>query len=225
MSKILRLPRCPYCHKKISYIGAMFMKSKGEHTCRACSCISNVVISRVAYGVASLACVLSLLLVVMYSIGGDHSSPVGIICVLVPFLIFYLFIPFLVRLAPCKDKSAVKKLLDKSTPVISNEVFPRPVPAPVSVPVPNEGKPISLDVDEDFSAKFMRAKNHVNHKSEAELLGHESAEQQQEEIHNNEISFEINRQSPENAVDIPEEVKDSDSQPTGVAPEEQEPEP
>lgn len=190
MAKILVLPKCPYCKKKISYMGAMFMKTKGEHNCPYCKCISNVVISRAAYALASLVCVSALLIVVLYSIAGDHSSFLGLACVLAPFLIFYIVVPLLVRLVPCKDKSAVRKLLDKAeTKVPPKSAYEKTAAQPVQ-------KPVTLDVEEDFSAKFMRAKSTVQkNAAEAAILNGETQNadpEEMEDISNNAISFEIN---------------------------------
>lgn len=168
------------------------MKNKGEHTCRSCNCIANVVISRVAYALASLVCIIALLLVVLYSIGGDHSSVLGIISVLIPFLIFYILIPFFVRLVPCRDKSAVQKLMDKASAL--KPAVNVPAPAPVSMPdYPiSQAKPVELDVEEDFAAKFMKAKNNVQHKTMQESAEQEGAVPHMEEnINNTRIAFEI----------------------------------
>ncbi len=155
MARLLRLSRCPYCHKKVSYLGSMFLKTKGEYNCSSCKCISDVVISRAAYAIASGVCILALLIVVLYSISGDRGSILGILLVLAPFLVFYLIVPFLVRLAPCKDRSAVDKLIDSSVTSIPSEA------AFQSVQNQPKSKPVKLDVEEDFSAKFMRAKKNV----------------------------------------------------------------
>ncbi len=186
MAKSLKLPGCPYCHKRISYIGSMFLKTKGEYSCSRCKCISNVVISRTAYAIASAVCIAALLIVVFYTIGGNHGSFLGIACVLAPFLIFYLVIPFFVRLVPCKDKSAVKRLLDRSVSEMPNE-------AAYQAAVQSESKPVKLDVDEDFSAKFMRAKSHNSvHQQGEEEDGGEMPSDGESEIRNTTIAFEIN---------------------------------
>ena len=90
MAKTIKLPTCPYCHKRISYVGSIFLKTKGEYNCPRCKCISNVVISRSAYAIASTVCIAALLIVVLYTISGAPSSFLGIACVLAPFLIFYI---------------------------------------------------------------------------------------------------------------------------------------
>lgn len=219
MAKILLLPKCPYCKKKISYFGAMLMRTKGEHNCPYCKCISNVIISRAAYALASLVCVSALLIVVLYSIAGDHSSFLGISCVIAPFLIFYIVMPLLVRLVPCKDKSAVKKLLDKAgTNVPSRIVYEKPAQQPVQ-------NPVTLDVEDDFSARFMRAKSTVQKNNLDDELQNDEAQQnipnEMEDIHNNAVAFEINGNSgADNASDenIPQENIDFQETPSAEEP-------
>ena len=184
MQKIMTLPSCPYCHKKISYVGSMFMKTKGEHCCSSCKCISNVVLSRAAYALASAVCIIALLIVLIYSISGDHGSFLGIACVLAPFLIFYLSVPLLVRLVPCKDKSAVKKLIDKST---------NGVPSDVAYQSAAASSPVKLDVEEDFSTRFMKAKKETKQAESIEDIP--SSEFEEEDIQNTKIAFSINSDS------------------------------
>lgn len=182
MTKLFRLSRCPYCHKKISYLGSMFLKTKGEYNCRSCKCISNVVISRAAYAIASAICVIALLIVVIYSLAGDHGSLLGIFLVLLPFLLFYITIPFLVRLAPCKDKSAVEKLMEGS-PVTDPDQD-----ALQSVQKQTKSKPVSLDVDEDFTQKYMRAKNNIQ---SGNAEDNNDIPSEPEDIQNTKIAFDI----------------------------------
>ena len=56
--------------------------------------------------------------------------------------------PFFVRLEPCADKSAVNKLHRKLNPI---PAAPRPVR--------KQEKPIELNVGDDFSASFLKAKS------------------------------------------------------------------
>ncbi|MBR2175865.1 MAG: hypothetical protein IJ861_02825 [Clostridia bacterium] len=142
------LTECPYCHRKVSFIGASVLKTKGEHICKGCKCISNVVIHRALYGIASGVTVLSLLILVLYSAFGDHGDIKGVLFVFLPFLIFYILVPFFVRLEPCADKSAVNKLHRKLNPI---PAAPRPVR--------KQEKPIELNVGDDFSASFLKAKS------------------------------------------------------------------
>lgn len=206
MSNSFKLPRCPYCHKKISYIGSMFMKTKGEHNCGSCKCISNVIISRGAYALASAVCIVALLIVVLYTIGGDHGSYMGIACVLAPFIIFYITIPFFVKLVPCKDKSAVKKILDKRASAMPNET--------AFQAIQNSSKPaitpVTLDVEEDFSAKFMKAKKNNIEKNAADRAGQdELPDGEPEDIGNTKIDFEISEDRITEGVYLSEDETNS----------------
>lgn len=161
MQKKLKLPRCPYCHRKISFLGAYFLKTKGEYCCDTCKCISNVVINRSIYGIASLTCVLSLLILVLYSYFGDHGSLLGILLVLLPFIIFYAFVPFFVRLEPCADRSYEKKIIEKKTVVPETAYNP-------TVTETYRTNPIELNVSEDFSKNFIKTKNMVEQQNKYE---------------------------------------------------------
>lgn len=164
------LTECPYCHRRVSVFGANILKTKGEHCCRGCKCISNVVIHNALYAIGSIAVVSSLLTLVLYSAYGDHGDIRGVIYVLIPFIIFYLLVPFFIKLEPCLDRSAVQKLKRKISPV--------PVPEPKSIPRQRINKkteertelpvitesedtsePIELDVGDDFRESFARAKS------------------------------------------------------------------
>jgi len=138
---------CPYCHRKVSFFGASILKTKGEHCCAGCKCISNVVINKSIYAIASAVCVISFLTLFLYSVFGDHGDPKGILFVFLPFLIFYILVPFFVKLEPCKDKSAVKKLHRKISPIPEEktEVI--------------KEQPIELNVGDDFSSSFLKAKS------------------------------------------------------------------
>lgn len=184
---IKKLPTCPYCHKRISYIGSMFLKTKGEYNCPQCKCISNVVIARSAYAIASAVCIIALLIVVLYTVSGDHGSFLGMACVLAPFLIFYLVVPLFVRLIPCKDQSAVKKILDKTASSMPGE-------AAYQAAMQNSTKPVLLDVEEDFSAKFMKAKSHTKSLQEAGI-DESPSDGEPEDIQNTRIAFEINHET------------------------------
>lgn len=157
MSKI-SLPKCPYCNKKISFAGASFLKTKGEYCCEGCKCISNVVISRSMYGLASITCVAALLILVLYSFFGDSGNFIGVILVLLPFLIFYGCVPFFVRLEPCADKSYEKKIIERKQPIISDEAYNSM----------RNTQAVELNVSEDFSNNFRKTKSIVEQKNKSE---------------------------------------------------------
>ncbi len=145
------LTECPYCHRKVSFIGAGILKTKGEHICKGCKCISNVVIHRLLYGIAGATVISSLIIMLVYSNYGKHNDFRGLLYVMTPFLIFYLLVPFFVKLEPCSDKSAVKKLHRKIDPL----------PIPDKKNNKKHEQPIELNVGDDFSKSFMKAKTSI----------------------------------------------------------------
>ena len=138
---------CPYCHRKVLLIGAAVLKTKGEHVCKGCKCTSNVVIHRALYAIASVATITSLIVLLVYSAVGDHGDPRGILYVFLPFLVFYVLVPFFIKLEPCPD-TAVNRLKRKANPI----------PVASDRPAARQEKPIELNVGADFTSSFMKAK-------------------------------------------------------------------
>lgn len=157
MAKLLRLTRCPYCKRKISFFGAAILKTEGEYCCTRCKCTSNVVINKSIYGIASFVCVLSMLTMVLYLSFGNHGDPKGILYVLAPFLIFYILVPFFVRLEPyaVKNKNIPEKKPKSKQPV---KTVPEPGVKIRETPQ-NKQDTIVLDVGDTFKDIFNNAKN------------------------------------------------------------------
>lgn len=169
MSKAI-LSRCPYCGQKISYIGSMFLRKKGEHYCYKCQCTSNIVIHRGLYALASGVCVIAFLIMLLFSMFGDHADLRGILWVFLPFLVFYIVTPFFIRLEPFNDKIYPQKRAPKPITLSQRKV---------KKPAPKKVKPITLDVEDDFSKKFMQAKNNASQKM-AETIQEENHSDQQQ---------------------------------------------
>lgn len=108
-----RLARCPYCGRSVSYFDSLFMKNKGEYTCKRCGCITNVGLNRTIYAITSVLCVLVLLIVVLYLFFGDLTNLWSLLLVIIPFTIYYCIVPMFLILEPTSDKSQTKKIMDK----------------------------------------------------------------------------------------------------------------
>ena len=157
------LTECPYCHRKVSIFGANVLKTKGEHCCKGCKCTSNVVIHSGLYAIGTVSVVTSFAIMLLYSLMGDHSDYRGIIYVFAPFLVFYIAVPFFVKLEPCVDKSAVNKLKRKISPI--PEVKPEAVP----------DNPIELDVGDDFRQSFAAIAKSISKPEPEEEAGNTGA--------------------------------------------------
>jgi len=170
------LTRCPYCGKRISYPGIMLMRKKGEHYCYKCQCTSNVVITSGLSALAAFVCVLSFLLMLLFSMFGDHGELKNILWVVLPFVVFYFASPFFIKLEPFNDKIYPMKRMPK-------RIFENPKKN-------KNPKPVRLDVENDFSKKFMLAKNNANQKI-AENIS-EADETLPKDIGNTQILFNLN---------------------------------
>ena len=182
MSKAI-LSRCPYCGKKISYINSMFLRKQGEYYCYKCQCTSNIVIHRGLYALASIVCVISFLIMLLFSMFGNHEDLRGIMWVLIPFLVFYISIPFFIRLEPFNDKIYPQKRRPKAVPAGQQKV---------KKVVRKKSAPVKLQVDDDFSKKFMQAKSNATQKIPVQNDNINNA--LPKDIGNTQVLFELNSQ-------------------------------
>ena len=95
--------RCPYCGKRISYFTALSIRRRGEYYCKKCKKESNVHIKKTIWVLFFAAVVFALIIMGYYLLITDRRNPWFIFFVAVPFLLFYLFSPFFVRLRPKKN--------------------------------------------------------------------------------------------------------------------------
>ena len=182
MSKAI-LSRCPYCGKKISYINSMFLRKQGEYYCYKCQCTSNIVIHRGLYALASIVCVISFLIMLLFSMFGNHEDLRGMMWVVIPFMVFYIAVPFFIRLEPFNDKIYPQKRKPKAVPVGQPKV--RKV-------VRKKPAPVELQVDDDFSKKFMQAKSNAVQKVHSPNEDNNITGNLPRDIGNTQILFELN---------------------------------
>ena len=190
MANMIHLTRCPYCNRKISYFGASILRKQGEYKCTKCTCVSNVTLNKAIYGLVSIVCVSALLITVLYATFGDHGSLKGLLYLFIPFVVFYITAPFFVQLVPHKERSSVKHVSVPQPAVTEEEkVYQRPAKPIV------HSQPIELDVDEDFSSKFMKAKQDNAARLEEQLSVSDSGGEviEGEDIINQTVTFEFNK--------------------------------
>lgn len=109
----LRLPACPNCGKRMNPLVAWLYKTKGEYCCPACGVCSNVVADpkTPGFGAVTVAISVVILLLFLFVFGGMNL--LGMILLLVPFFLFTLLSPFLVRL---QKMPSVPKSVKEQTP-------------------------------------------------------------------------------------------------------------
>lgn len=149
----MKLIKCPYCSKPISYFTAFNMRSRGEYFCNNCKKESNILIKKILIIPFIIATAVSLLILGAFFTFTSRESLWFMLFVAIPFFVFYLITPFFVVLKAKKnytdvlydteivespvtdpDPTVVKKsrvvpafvddvVFDSSTPVINTDVF------------------------------------------------------------------------------------------------------
>ena len=94
----LRLPVCPNCGKRMNPLVAWLYKTKGEYCCPACGIHSNVVADPKTPGFGAVAVAISVVILLLFLFVFGGINLLGILLILVPFFLFTLLSPFLVRL-------------------------------------------------------------------------------------------------------------------------------
>lgn len=94
----LKLPVCPHCGQKVGFVKAWFLKQEGEYRCSSCGGFSNVHLDSSAPVTGSVAVLLSVVIFLLFRFITGQMPFLGILAMAVPYLLFFLLAPFLVRL-------------------------------------------------------------------------------------------------------------------------------
>lgn len=136
----MKLAKCPYCGRRLSYLTAQQHKKKGEYLCSRCKKESNVYINKKIWLPFIFTLMIAIIIMVLVMIYIAEKNIFSFILVMIPFLLFYLFVPFFVTLRPLKKyREAVnlqQKLkkpdilspitdgdLEENSPFINKDVF------------------------------------------------------------------------------------------------------
>lgn len=98
----MKVKKCPYCGKRISYFTIFNEKKQGEHICRRCGKESKIIISRKIFIYFLIAVVISAVIITVWIGLGFINNPIGIILVAIPLLIFYFIAPKFEKVYPLK---------------------------------------------------------------------------------------------------------------------------
>lgn len=138
----LGLPVCPYCGRRLNPFVAWLYKTKGEYRCPACSHFSNVIADRKTpvFGIVAVSLSLAVFLIFLFANG---KVPLwGISLMVVPFFLFTLFAPFLVRLEKLPQTAPKPERQKSRQPARQQRQLPR-VTAPAPRPAPQHPEPRS----------------------------------------------------------------------------------
>lgn len=98
----MKITKCPYCSKQLSFFQAFFVRTKGEFFCNKCKKESNVMIRKALLVPFIILLLLSLIILFLFLFITDRTNLWFMFFVAVPFIIFYLITPFYVELKPRK---------------------------------------------------------------------------------------------------------------------------
>ena len=99
----LKLPRCPYCGKPLNFFESFVLKSHGEYYCSACNKNSKVTFEKSMYKRSWICEIVALAILVILVIFTPSKSLLEAVAVFLPFLYFYIMVPFDMVLVPCKQ--------------------------------------------------------------------------------------------------------------------------
>lgn len=122
----MKVKKCPYCSKRISYVSSFASRRKGEYVCRRCGKESKVIIKKSVVPAFILTALVSLAIMAVWIFAGLLNNPLGVALVAVPFIIFAIISPGFVTFGPLKkykkSMEAKKEGIAYSDNIITSEL-------------------------------------------------------------------------------------------------------
>lgn len=98
----MKLAKCPYCGKKISYPRAFTLRRRGEYFCNKCKKESNIHIRKTILIPMFLVIIFSLMILGVFMFMTSRENLWFMLLAAIPFFFFYLISPLFVELRPKK---------------------------------------------------------------------------------------------------------------------------
>lgn len=93
------LQKCPYCGEGLGYFTLLVHNRDGEYTCKRCNYNSNIKYKKSIFLMAIVSIIMSVIILLIYSSANVYEfKPVILIILLIPFLIFYICVPFFIEI-------------------------------------------------------------------------------------------------------------------------------
>lgn len=122
----MKIKKCPYCGKRITYRYAWMSRRKGEFFCQRCGKESRVVISNKIYLVFAAFVALSLAILAATAITNNTNNIWCVVLVAIPLLIFMALTPKFVSFVPLKkyknSMEARRAGIEYSDNILSDEL-------------------------------------------------------------------------------------------------------
>ena len=146
----MKLTKCPYCGKKLTYFQAFFNRTRGEFFCNKCKKESNILIKKTLLIPFFIALLFSLVILFAFFFMTDKTNLWFMLFVIIPFLGFYLLTPLFVVLKP--RKKHMDALYD--TDIIDSPIVdPDPTMAKTSRVIPTFVDDVVTDDDKPIINK------------------------------------------------------------------------
>ena len=98
----MKMRKCPYCGRRISYTSSFASRRKAEYICQKCGKESKVAVDKKVILFFIVAVVISLAIMAGWILAGLVSNPLGILLVAIPLIIFTAASPNFVHYEPYK---------------------------------------------------------------------------------------------------------------------------
>ena len=146
----MKLTKCPYCGKKLTYFQAFFNRTRGEFFCNKCKKESNILIKKTLLIPFFIALLFSLVILFAFFFMTDKTNLWFMLFVIIPFIGFYLLTPLFVVLKP--RKKHMDALYD--TDIIDSPIVdPDPTMAETSKVIPTFVDDVVTDDDKPIINK------------------------------------------------------------------------
>ena len=146
----MKLTKCPYCGKQMTYFQAFFNRTRGEFFCNKCKKESNILIKKTLLIPFFIALLFSLVILFAFFFMTDKTNLWFMLYVIIPFIGFYLLTPLFVVLKP--RKKHMDALYD--TDIIDSPIVdPDPTMAETSKVIPTFVDDVVTDDDKPIINK------------------------------------------------------------------------
>ena len=129
----MKITKCPYCGKQLTFMQAFVIRNRGEYFCNKCKKESNILIRKSLLGPFIGATAISILFLLIFFFATERTNLFFMLLVALPFFGFYMLTPFYVELKPRKKHMDV--LYDTGM-IDSSIVDPDPTMAKTSRVIP-----------------------------------------------------------------------------------------
>lgn len=98
----MKIERCPYCGKRLSYFEAFSYRRSGEYFCNKCGKESNVYFKRTLLIPYVIALIIGILVALFFILTKEKTVLLFMFLALIPFIVFYILCPYFLKLRPMK---------------------------------------------------------------------------------------------------------------------------